>query len=66
MSAGLCSLCAHQRVVVSGRGSTFSLCLRAREDSRFAKYPRVPVLTCAGYEPRGSEAEDPEPPSSDG
>ena len=56
--AGLCDLCAYQRVVVSGRGSVFSMCLRAREDARFDRYPRVPVLGCAGYRPRGSDAGD--------
>jgi hypothetical protein len=27
------------------------MCLRAKADPRYAKYPRVPVLTCPGYEP---------------
>lgn len=58
--AGLCDHCAHQRVVVSGRGSEFSLCLLAREDARFPKYPPVPVLRCAGYEPLGNVRDDDE------
>jgi hypothetical protein len=52
MGAGLCDNCAWQRVVVSGRGSSFSLCRRAQEDARFPKYPPLPVRTCVGYEPR--------------
>ncbi|MEA2157202.1 MAG: DNA-3-methyladenine glycosylase [Solirubrobacteraceae bacterium] len=50
--AGLCNLCAHQRVVRTTRGSSFSLCQRSREDDRFPRYPRLPVTACAGYEPR--------------
>ncbi len=49
--AGLCSLCAHARVVRSGKGSTFWLCDRAREEpERYRKYPALPVLRCAGFE----------------
>jgi hypothetical protein len=48
--AGLCNGCAWQRVVTSGRGSRFSMCRRAADDPRFAKYPRLPVVGCAGYE----------------
>jgi hypothetical protein len=47
---GLCDTCRHQRLVRSGRGSVFSMCLKAREDPAFPKYPRVPVIACAGYE----------------
>jgi len=50
--AGLCDRCAHQRVVRTGRGSRFSLCERSKSDPAFAKYPRLPVLACGGYEPR--------------
>ncbi|HTA12762.1 MAG TPA: hypothetical protein VK765_05005 [Solirubrobacteraceae bacterium] len=32
------------------RGSTFSLCRRSREDPGFPRYPRLPVLSCPGYE----------------
>jgi hypothetical protein len=49
-SAGLCESCAHQRVVRNTRGSSFSLCERSREDPAFARYPRLPVLACPGYE----------------
>ena len=28
----------------------FTMCLKSREDPAFAKYPRVPVAACAGYE----------------
>ena len=49
---GLCDSCRHQRIVRSGRGSTFSLCERSRTDERYAKYPRAPVLACPGHEAR--------------
>jgi hypothetical protein len=48
--AGLCDSCAHQQIVRNTRGSTFSLCLRSREDPAYPRYPRLPVLACPGYE----------------
>jgi hypothetical protein len=49
--AGLCNLCRHQRLVPNTRGSVFSLCERSRRDRRFARYPRLPVRDCLGFEP---------------
>ena len=49
--AGLCNTCVHQRVVSTTRGSRFSLCERSRSDPRYARYPRLPVQECPGYEP---------------
>ena len=50
MNAGLCDTCVHQKLVRSGRGSVFSMCLRHRtEPDRYAKYPRLPVRECAGH-----------------
>jgi len=48
--AGLCAGCRHGRRVVSGRGSRFWLCDLAARDVAFARYPRLPVLRCPGYE----------------
>ncbi len=55
---GLCATCRNARIVQSARGSTFYLCRLAEIDPRFAKYPRLPVLRCAGYAARetGDEA----------
>jgi hypothetical protein len=53
-AAGLCDRCAHQRVVRNTRGSSFSLCERSKTDPRFPKYPRLPVVECAGYASRES------------
>ena len=52
MRAGLCDSCRHQRIVKSGRGSVFSMCLRSKTDPGFPKYPRLPVERCSGYERR--------------
>lgn len=55
--AGLCDRCRHQRLVPNTRGSVFSLCERSRTDPAFPRYPRLPVLSCPGFEPA------PEPPA---
>ncbi len=47
---GLCEKCWHVRELVSGKGSRFFYCQRAATDERYAKYPRLPVVHCAGYE----------------
>jgi hypothetical protein len=52
--AGLCDTCAHQQVVRNTRGSVFSLCKRSRVDPAYPRYPRVPVLSCPGHEPRST------------
>ena len=46
---GLCGDCQHARLMESDRGSLYLRCELARTDSRFPKYPRLPVLVCAGY-----------------
>jgi hypothetical protein len=54
----LCDSCRHQQIVRNTRGSVFSLCRRSKtEPERFARYPRLPVTQCAGYERRATEAE---------
>jgi hypothetical protein len=58
--AGLCDTCHHQQVVRNTRGSVFSLCRRSRDEpERFARYPRVPVLRCPGYEEATAAEADP-------
>lgn len=51
----MCASCAHARGVRSGRGSVFLMCGRSREDARYAKYPRLPVVVCAGHEERAAD-----------
>lgn len=47
--AGLCDRCVHAEIVRSKR-SLFLRCRLADTDSRFDKYPRLPVLACGGFE----------------
>lgn len=46
---GLCATCRHARILHS-RTSTFLRCAMAEVDPAFPRYPRLPVLTCRGYE----------------
>jgi hypothetical protein len=55
--AGLCADCVHARSIESDRGSIFLLCELSRSDSRFTKYPRLPVLSCTGYEKNEEQAD---------
>jgi hypothetical protein len=50
-AVGLCAQCQQCRIAGNARGSTFYRCARADSDATFARYPRLPVLRCAGYEP---------------
>ena len=52
IDAGLCATCRHAVLRPTRRGTTYLRCGRAASDARFPKYPRLPVRTCAGYEPR--------------
>jgi hypothetical protein len=47
---GLCARCRHARIVETPR-SRFWLCDKSRHDPAFPRYPRLPVLACAGHEP---------------
>lgn len=61
-AAGLCDRCRHQRLVPNTRGSVFSLCERSRTDPAYPRYPRLPVLSCPGFEPKTAPPpEAPEP-----
>jgi hypothetical protein len=50
--AGLCDSCEHARRIESDRGSVFYLCELSSSDSRFPKYPPLPVIQCPGYKPK--------------
>jgi len=47
--AGLCAFCRHRRIVTSGKGAHFFLCLRSREVPHLPKYPALPVLACPEF-----------------
>lgn len=53
-STGLCASCLHARQVESAKGSQFLLCQLSQSDPRFPKYPRLPVLSCSGYQNKPS------------
>jgi hypothetical protein len=57
--AGLCDSCRHQRLVRNTRGSQFSLCERSKHDPAYPRYPRLPVVRCAGFEKREPGSEQP-------
>ena len=48
--AGLCGHCGHAVIRPTRRGTVYLRCGLAQTDSRFAKYPRLPVSECDGYE----------------
>jgi len=48
-NVGLCARCRHARIVATPR-SRFWLCERSREDASYARYPRLPMLACPGFE----------------
>jgi hypothetical protein len=47
---GLCADCVHAREITSARGSTFWRCALSDTNPTFPKYPRVPVISCLGFE----------------
>ncbi len=46
---GLCESCRHHGIVRSAKGSVFHRCAMAESDPAYPKYPRLPVIRCAGY-----------------
>lgn len=64
-TAGLCATCAHARVVATPR-SRFVLCEKSREDERFARYPRLPMIACEGYAVRAAGSSDTSPEPGEG
>jgi len=48
--AGLCETCLHCRRITSDRGSIFYQCSRYAAEPQYPKYPRLPVLSCPGYD----------------
>jgi hypothetical protein len=48
---GLCADCAHAQRITSSRDAVFYRCRLADVDADFARYPRLPVVACRGYQP---------------
>jgi len=59
---GLCGACRHSRVVETRRGTTFRLCERSTTDPRYPRYPTLPVVRCAGFEPGDLDKRPPDGP----
>jgi hypothetical protein len=53
-SAGLCESCRWTKRITSSRDRVFYLCRLSALKPEFAKYPTLPVVTCAGYGPSDS------------
>ena len=52
IQAGLCELCSYAQLNNTRRGTVYLRCLLAARDERYPKYPRLPVLSCAGFTAR--------------
>lgn len=52
---GLCARCRHARRVEAPR-AVYWMCRLSLTDPRYDKYPRLPVVACAGYEQRSDDA----------
>ncbi len=48
---GLCKTCRHCKPIKNARESVFYRCRLSETDAAYAKYPRLPVLKCSGYNP---------------
>jgi len=46
---GLCDGCVHGHRIETARGTTYWRCRLSDVDSRFARYPALPVLRCIGF-----------------
>lgn len=49
LDPGLCLSCRHALNRATNKGTTYLRCGLAATDDRFPKYPRLPVVSCAGF-----------------
>jgi ketosteroid isomerase-like protein len=49
---GLCLTCRHAKLNETRRGTAYLRCGRSAWDDRLVRYPRLPVIECAGFEAR--------------
>jgi hypothetical protein len=47
---GLCLSCQHAKISRTNRQTVYLRCTRAAWDDRLDRYPRLPVISCVGYE----------------
>jgi len=62
--AGLCPTCRFVRLVPSVRNATYYRCGRSDDDPRYSRFPRLPVVSCPGYERRPIEPREETPPDN--
>ena len=55
---GLCLTCRHAKLNQTRRGTAYLRCGRSAWDDRLVRYPRLPVIECAGFEARDQPAAD--------
>jgi hypothetical protein len=48
---GLCGTCRRAERIATSKGALFYLCRRSYTDPHYPRYPTLPVLRCAGFEP---------------
>jgi hypothetical protein len=53
---GLCTTCRFVRLVPSLRNAIYYRCGRSDEDPAYPRFPRLPVVSCAGYQQRPTDA----------
>ena len=54
--AGLCASCVNARVIESSKSARFIRCELSFTDTRFARYPRLPMTRCEGFSARTDRA----------
>jgi len=47
---GLCASCRHAKLNETRRDTAYLRCARAAWDDSLPRYPRLPVLECAGFQ----------------
>jgi hypothetical protein len=52
---GLCGTCRHAHRIETRAASVFWLCERSLTDPAYVRYPALPMLRCAGFEPRDAK-----------
>ena len=56
LDPGLCGTCTKAKIIRSDRGSVFYRCTLSETNPVFPKYPRLPVLSCSGWNRAEPEA----------
>ncbi|HXC85073.1 MAG TPA: hypothetical protein VNV62_24775 [Trebonia sp.] len=52
VAPGLCEACGYAKLNQTRRGTAYLRCTRAEWDKALVRYPRLPVMECAGFEHR--------------